>query len=543
MAERASIGARAAPIAAIAAVTLAISSTTAAAALDFAPKQDIAVGDGPTAVAVGDFNEDRRPDLAVANSGAPYSPGNVAVLLGDGMGAFGPPSSVPTGGDNPYSVAVGDFNGDGHQDLAVADLYGMSNFSSTDTYASVLMGDGTGAFTRGATFLVTSGLANPSSVTVADLNGDGRHDLVFGGARYRSSSSAWEGVLATLLGDASGGFPDTNPMSVSAQVRAAAAADLNRDGRADVVTAMSGREDFPGMAAAWQGNGTGAFENPASWIADAGPGSTSVAVGDFNADGNPDLAVANYGSDDVSVFMGDGTGSFAGPTPFGAGNGPRSVAVGDFDGDGRQDLAVANAESLDVSILVGTGSGAFAAPIHLATGERATFVTNRVNGDGGIVRVGDFDCNGTHDLAIANSVSGTVSVLMNARPGARPPGCLPPDTAVDGSASAKKIQLQPPGKVRVRVKVAASESVAARWTGKLRLGTKAYRLKAVAMDVAAGRRATATLKPRRRRDETKLVKALSRGKRVKAKVTVKLTDAAGNTRSATVKATLKRRPA
>ena len=68
----------------------------------------------------------------------------------------------------------------------------------------------------------------------------------------------------------------------------------------------------------------------------------SVAVGDFNGDGKQDLAVANDGSDNVSILLGDGAGNFSAPTNFAVGDGPVSVAVGDFNGDGKQDLAVAN---------------------------------------------------------------------------------------------------------------------------------------------------------------------------------------------------------
>ena len=103
--------------------------------------------------------------------------------------------------------------------------------------------------------------------------------------------------------------------------------------------------------------------NPVSFAAPAnfgvGTDPFSVAVGDFNGDGRQDLAVANGGSDNVSILLGDGAGSFSAPTNFGAGNLPSSVAVGDFNGDGKQDLAVANGGSDNVSILLGDGAGNF----------------------------------------------------------------------------------------------------------------------------------------------------------------------------------------
>jgi len=91
----------------------------------------------------------------------------------------------------------------------------------------------------------------------------------------------------------------------------------------------------------------------------SGSSPVSVAVGDFNGDGLPDLAVANQDSNDVSVLIGNGDGSFQVARNFPAGNIPASVAVGDFNGDGRQDLAVANQDSNDVSVLIGNGDGSF----------------------------------------------------------------------------------------------------------------------------------------------------------------------------------------
>jgi uncharacterized protein (DUF2141 family) len=127
----------------------------------------------------------------------------------------------------------------------------------------------------------------------------------------------------------------------------------------------------------------------------------SVAVGDFNGDGQLDLAVANIGSATVSILLGTGTGSFGAKTDFGTGNSPLSVAVGDFNGDGKLDLAVANIDSNTVSILLGTGTGSF--------GARTDFVT----GSGpASVAVGDFNGDGTLDLAVANVNSATVSILL-----------------------------------------------------------------------------------------------------------------------------------
>jgi hypothetical protein len=128
----------------------------------------------------------------------------------------------------------------------------------------------------------------------------------------------------------------------------------------------------------------------------------SVAVGDFNADGNPDLAVANVNSNNVSILTGAGDGTFNAAVNYPAGTKPWSVAVGDFNRDGNPDLAVANNGSNNVSILTGAGDGTFNAAVDYAV---ETWPYS--------VAVGDFNRDGNPDLAVANYGSHNVSVLLN----------------------------------------------------------------------------------------------------------------------------------
>ena len=136
----------------------------------------------------------------------------------------------------------------------------------------------------------------------------------------------------------------------------------------------------------------------------------SVAVGDFNGDGKPDLAVANEASGNVSVLLGNGDGSFQAAQDFAAGDTPVFVAVGDFNGDGVEDLAVANLDvsSNNVSVLLGIGDGSFQTAQDFGAGRAPDSVV-----------VGDFNGDGKPDLAVANQSSNNVSVLINNTPMAK----------------------------------------------------------------------------------------------------------------------------
>ncbi len=279
---------------------------------------------------VGDFNGDGKSDLAVANFGIGS---NVSVLLGTGTGSFGTATNFSVG-NSPISVTVGDFNGDGKSDLAVA------NYSSNNV--SVRLGTGTGSFGTATNFSVGSG---PFSVTVGDFNGDGKSDLA---VANRNSNN-----VSVLLG-----------------------------------------------------TGTGSFGPATNFTVGSGP--FSVTVGDFNGDGKSDLAVANNSSNNVSVLLGTGTGSFGPATNFSVGNSPCSVTVGDFNGDGKSDLAVANNSSNNndnVSVRLGTGTGSFGPATNFTVGSGPFSVT-----------VGNFNGDGKSDLAVASRLTNNVSVLLNADP-------------------------------------------------------------------------------------------------------------------------------
>jgi hypothetical protein len=177
--------------------------------------------------------------------------------------------------------------------------------------------------------------------------------------------------------------------------------DFNGDGLLDLAVANEGTwPNFrDGSVSVLLGNGDGTFQTARNFPAGIAP--WSVAVGDFNGDGNQDLAVANFGSNNVSILLGNGDGSFQ-QVNYAAGSSPRSVAVGDFDGDGLPDLAVASASGT-VRVLLGNGDGSF----------QTTHVSYVAGGFPSSAAVADFDGDGFPDLAVANSNSNDVSVLLN----------------------------------------------------------------------------------------------------------------------------------
>jgi hypothetical protein len=216
---------------------------------------------------------------------------------------------------------------------------------------SVLLGKGNGGFHPAKNSPVVP-FASPFSLALGDFNADGKQDVATanGDAHHGTLPS-----LSVLLGKGNGTFGPASTFSNGASpAQWVAVEDLNRDGKHDLVTANRGTNDVSVLL----GNGDGIFATAKTFTVLPGERPVSVAVGDFDGDGKHDLVTANYGSNNVSVLLGLGDGSFGVATIFAVGDGPvdsprpESVAVGDVNGDRKQDLITANRETNKVAVLL-----------------------------------------------------------------------------------------------------------------------------------------------------------------------------------------------
>jgi len=373
-------------------------------------------------VRIADLRADGKLDIVVANWWDTNNVGNVGVLIGNGDGTFQPAVTYETGGAPNYSLVVADVNGDGKLDLIVSSCSATaSTCGSAEGIVSVLLGNGDGTFQPALSY--GSGAPVGAHVAVADVNGDGKLDLIV--TNYQGETNG-DGTVAVLLGNGDGTFqlpvlydsgaPGANAVTV---------ADVNGDGLPDVLVAdgcysnCAGGPDTLTILSVLLGNGDGSLQ-PAVTYATGGKNGGWVSAADLNGDGKMDLVLASTNifipNGTVSVLLGVGNGTFGAPVTYDSGGyAAPELALADLNANGLLDIVVDNCGPVGgcgiglIGMLLGVGGGSFDPVI--------TFSSGAYNATS--IAVADLNGDGLPDLVAANQcaadgcTTGSVAVLLN----------------------------------------------------------------------------------------------------------------------------------
>ncbi|HEX3431170.1 MAG TPA: VCBS repeat-containing protein [Rhizomicrobium sp.] len=362
----------------------------------------VRAGHGPNALTLGDFNNDGKLDIAVANACGDRlceTNGVVDVLLNNGDGTFarGVPSLSADSG-NSLALTAADFNGDGNLDLAVVNT-AINELGDV----TILLGKGNGRFKLVNAYGLTE---VPEFVRAGDFNHDGKMDLAV--------TLNNPGKVAVLLGNGDGSFQAPVLYDVEEGPQDLAIADVNHDGNLDLLVVNEcGHTDGcrQGTVSVLLGNGDGTFQAQQSWFVGIFP--LEVAVADFNGDGNPDLVldlpcgtdsncISNGG---VGVLLGNGDGTFQSVVTYvGTGMDTARVGTGFFGNRKTPDIIALNYQTSNITVFPGKGDGTFAAGKTFAVG-----------GDPVSVGTGDLNGDGNDDAAVLNETNRSISVLLDKR--------------------------------------------------------------------------------------------------------------------------------
>ncbi|WP_348264939.1 FG-GAP-like repeat-containing protein [Telmatobacter sp. DSM 110680] len=328
------------------------------------------VGGGP--MVVGDFSGDGRQDIAVG------AVGGVQVVVNSAPGVLRAPLAMydVAGGTFTESMIMNttDFNGDGYADLAVIDFFDEhgSYLSSGD----VLLGGSKNLLTRGGNFgfgISPDYSYSAATPAIGDFNHDGKLDIAIATFNFTQGGNSGSG-LQVSFGDGKGNFPTSGPL-LDTNSNYIAAGDYNGDGKADLASLDGSTFEI------LIGKGDGTFASPVTYAVGLNP--VFVLQADLNGDGKKDIIVVNQGGNDVSVLLGKGDGTFLPQKTYAAGTAPVAVVTGDFNRDGKIDMAVAS--SAGISVLLGNGNGTFQAEKTYSAGGAVTGIAESALHQDGLV--------------------------------------------------------------------------------------------------------------------------------------------------------------
>lgn len=349
--------------------------------------------DSPSRPSLADVTGDGQLDIVFVTYSATTP--SIRVLPGSGNGTFQAPIVTAIAANQFGTFALADVTGDGKLDIAL----------SNNTYSTltVLLGNGNGTFGTATAFSTGAG-SRPGVITAADINADGKADLL--------TIDNFNSEVRVLLNSGTGTFGPAATYSTGTNTSPSdlAVADVNKDGKADLLVSNFGTSEV----GVFLGTGSGAFGAIATYLVKPTLNSTSspasLQVADVNGDGNLDALTANVFGNAVAVLLGNGNGTFGTVTAYTTGTGsgnvgfsyPNQLVVSDVNGDGRPDLLTANSGTSSVGVLVGNGDGTF-----------QPFFLYSTAGAPGNIAAADVNNDSRPDLIISPTLFNTIGVALN----------------------------------------------------------------------------------------------------------------------------------
>jgi hypothetical protein len=345
------------------------------------------------------------PTISSGDSSRPHSRFAILLFLAAALTCFAgcdkPLDPAEVGFAAPVSYLTG---GTGPISVQAADFNGdgridLAIINKTSGNVVILLGNGDGTFQTAVTYSLNAGGSSPVALAVADFNGDGKPDLV----AVNSSAAGGSSSISILLNNGDGTFGAAGNRATPAGGQSIAVGDLNDDGFPDLWIGAS-PQSFVMLG---KGDGTFQAATMYSTSPSGSGGAMGVAIGDVNNDGKPDLLASNFAQNTVGILLNGGNGQFANLTTVATQAGPAGIALADLNQDGNLDMVVANLSFNTATVRYGAGDGTFANHLFTSAGSGPASVA-----------LADFGGSGFSSAAFANSKGNGVTIVAGAADGA-----------------------------------------------------------------------------------------------------------------------------